>query len=91
MVKENNLKEFKLIIQILPLDVLEKYALKLAFETCEDVNHYDNCDEYNYEIFTDNETNELKFLNMYKDIICKSLIKSFKIHLNEAAFTKRIF
>ena len=51
--KENNLKQFKLIIQVLSLDVLEKYALRLAFETCEDINYYDNCDEYDYEVFTD--------------------------------------
>ena len=80
--KENNIKQYKLIIQILSLDILEKYALKLAFNKCEDYTDNDY-DDYNYHYYKDGGSAELKWLNMFKDIILNSLSESFKQHLSE--------
>ena len=80
--KQNNIKQYKLIIQILTLEVLEKYALKLAFSKCEDYTDNDY-EDYNYHYYTEGESDEIKWLNMYKDIILSSLSESFKHHLSE--------
>lgn len=80
--KQNNIKQYKLIIQILTLEVLEKYALKLAFSKCEDYTDNDY-EDYNYHYYNDGESDEIKWLNMYKDIILNSLSESFKHHLSE--------
>jgi hypothetical protein len=80
--KQNNIKQYKLIIQILTLEVLEKYALKLAFSKCEDYTDNDY-EDYNYHYYNDGESDEIKWLNMYKDIILSSLSESFKHHLSE--------